>query len=575
MFTIPFTILLFVTITITTAKPNILILFADDLGSGDLSTYGHPTTSTPNLDALAFSGIKFTQWYSGFHVCSPSRGSMMTGRLPIRLGLAGDKWTGGVFNSDAIGGLPLNETTIAETLRALGYKTKAIGKWHLGQQPKYLPTNQGFDSYYGIPYSDDMGSSAWDLYNNADRPPLPLIRSDAPLHLEVIEQPTDLNLLSARYVNESITFITDSVENNDNWFLYMAFNHVHVPDFVSPTFCNTTRRGLFGDALAELDSAIGEIIHAVVNVGVDNNTIIFFTSDNGPWLIKKLAGGSAGLLRDGKTTTWEGGIREPGIIRWTNHILPNRISKEVVATYDIFTTAIALAGGTVPSDRIIDGVDLSELLLNKNWNDDVVGGGLVSASGGVVSGGVVSGGVVSGGVASSSSSSSSGSAALHKCLYHYKGTPNLNCPNGNVTCPGLWAVRCGAYKLHYVTSNWTTGSSNGEFHNPPLIYQIEYDPGENYPLDVTTTEYKQAKMLIENEVAMHRKNLKIVPNQMALGKDPALRICCSRMNGTVGKKATSVNGRQEMGDQENACNCNPENFKVFVCTDGGENPIRL
>ena len=142
-------------------KPNVLILFADDLGYGDLSDYGHPTTSTPNLDSLANKGVKFTQWYSGFHVCSPSRGSMMTGRLPIRTGTAGEAWFGGVFNADAVGGLPTNETTIAKALKSAGYATKAVGKWHLGQQPKFLPIAHGFDEYYGIPYSDDMGPSAW------------------------------------------------------------------------------------------------------------------------------------------------------------------------------------------------------------------------------------------------------------------------------------------------------------------------------------------------------------------------------------------------------------------------------
>ena len=156
-------------------KPNILILFADDLGYGDLNVYGHPTTSTPRIDQMAAEGIKFTQWYSGFHVCSPSRGTMMTGRLPIRWGGAGPSWTGGVFNADAVGGLPQNETTIAEALKSAGYSTHAVGKWHLGQQKKFLPTSHGFDSYLGIPYSDDMGSSAWDYYESVDRPPLPLL----------------------------------------------------------------------------------------------------------------------------------------------------------------------------------------------------------------------------------------------------------------------------------------------------------------------------------------------------------------------------------------------------------------
>ena len=512
------------------ARPNILVLFADDLGSGDLSSFGHPTTSTDNLDALANSGIKFTQWYSGFHVCSPSRGSMMTGRIPIRIGLAGASWTGGVFNADSIGGLPQNETTIAEVLSEQGYATKAVGKWHLGQQAKYLPTSHGFDEYYGIPYSDDMGSSAWDLYNSTDRPPLPLILSSGKGRIKIIEQPTNLNLLSSRYVNESIQFIQSKSKANLNWFLYMAFNHVHVPDFASPKFCNTTKRGLFGDALAELDKAVGDIVQSVEDAGVDNNTIIFFTSDNGPWLIKGLSGGSAGLLKDGKETTWEGGIREPGIIRWTGKIQPGRVSRQVVATYDIFATAIVLAGGTLPTDRIIDGRDLSPLLFDSEWENN-----------------------------------QETSNTFHNCLYHYKGTPGLNCPSDHPNCPGLWAVRCGSYKLHYVTSNYLA-ANKGIFHDPPLIYHIEHDPSEMHPLSSTSDEYIEARKLIESNVIAHKKNLVWVPPQMARGKDPSLKICCkNNINHTT--ISDDIVGVSDVGDLGlfQDCVCNPENWDVFVC----------
>ena len=212
----------------------------------------------------------------------------MTGRLPIRLGLAGASWKGGVLNADAVGGLPSNETTIATALQGAGYRSKAIGKWHLGQRPEFLPTAHGFDEYFGIPYSVDMGTSAWRTGIEPDRPYLPLIQSLGNGHVDILEQPTDLNTLSQQYVNESKTFIVEASAEGDPWLLYMAFNHMHVPDFVSPEYCNTTRRGVYGDALKELDDAVGEILAAVDTAGVAENTIVFFTSDNGPCKLMNL-----------------------------------------------------------------------------------------------------------------------------------------------------------------------------------------------------------------------------------------------------------------------------------------------
>ncbi len=513
------------------ARPNILILFADDLGYGDLASYGHPTTSTPHLDALANEGVRFTSWYSGFHVCSPSRAAMMTGRLPIRMGLAGAAWTGGVFNADAVGGLPKNETTIAAALKRAGYASMAVGKWHLGQRPEFLPTSHGFDEYYGIPYSVDMGPSAWrTATGDRDRPFLPLIHSTAPGHVDVLEQPTDLNTLSDKYVGQSAGFIARATAAQTPWLLYMAFNHVHVPDFVSPEFCNTTRRGVYGDALRELDDAVGQILAAVDDAGATTSTVVFFTSDNGPWLRYGQAGGSAGPLRDGKTTTWEGGVRVPGIVRWKGRVAnPGRVERGIVATYDIYATALSLAGvdaGAVNGDRIVDGVDLSPLLFG--------GGG--GGKGG----------------------------DLHACIFHYKGTPGTACPADRPDCPGLWAVRCGAYKMHYVTTNWTNESVQ-TFHDPPLMFHVDHDPGESFPLDPAGLVYKRARARIEAEVADHKRGIRAVPNQMGLGKDPKFAICCGGRGGWGGDWGGGSGGRSEGG----GCNCNPENMRVFVC-DGSD-----
>eukprot|EP00943_MAST-04B_sp_MAST-4B-sp1_P004964 g4964.t1 len=518
------------------SKPNVLIFFADDLGYGDLSDYGHPTTSTPNLAKLASKGVKFTQWYSAFHVCSPSRGSMMTGRLPIRTGTAGDAWYGGVFNADAVGGLPTNETTIAKALKTANYATKAIGKWHLGQQPKFLPIAHGFDEYYGIPYSDDMGPSAWYNYKSVDRPPLPLIEmsSEDFEKINILEQPTDLNLLTSRYVKESVDFINKTTAKNVPFFLYMAFNHVHVPDFANPKYCNSTLRGRFGDALAEMDDAVGQILNFLYSIKAEENTIVFFTSDNGPWLIKSLAGGNAGLLRGGKQTTWEGGVREPGIVSWPGKIKEGWISRSVVTTYDIFATVLPLAGVELPNDRIIDGKDMSPILFDSGSdNDHTTGENPFPAK-----------------------STVNNIKQIHDCIYIYKGANNLKCPPGHENnCTGLWAVRCGEYKLHYVTSNYTA-SAKGVYHNPPLIYHIEHDPGENFPLDSNSDEYKEAFKKIDEAAEAHRRSVKPVPNQMALGLDPKKKVCCD------------WNSKNKYPDYP-VCTCNPDNFHVFVCAPVG------
>ena len=276
------------------------------------------------------------------------------------------------------------------------------------------------------------------FYNSKDRPPLPLIHSAAPGQYSILEQPTDLNLLSSRYTEQSTTFIAEQTAKATPWLLYMAFNHVHVPDFASPRFCNQTLRGRFGDALMELDFAVGEIMAGLRGAGAEENTLVFFTSDNGPWLTQSLAGGSAGLLRDGKTTTWEGGVREPGLAYWPGRIAAGRISPATVATYDIFVTAVKLAGGELPA-LTLDGRDLSPVLFNASHD-----------------------------------------SSPHECIFHWRGAPGLRCPKGHSDCPGLWAVRCGAYKAHWVTMD----SVGPHAHSPkfylqqPLLFDVEVDPSE-------------------------------------------------------------------------------------------------
>ncbi|XP_062502846.1 steryl-sulfatase-like isoform X2 [Corticium candelabrum] len=431
------------------------------------------------------------QLYSAFHVCSPSRAAMLTGRLPIRSGCAGSGPDGGVFPNNAVGGLPTNETTIPELLKSKEYKSAAVGKWHLGQRKEHLPTNNGFDEYFGVPYSDDMGASAWTSEKGI---PLPLVKDET-----VMEQPANLGTLTQRYADYCRDFIERN--KNNNFFLYMAFNHVHTPNFVSKEFCNTSIRGRYGDAAAEMDDAIGQIMKSLKDNEVDNNTIVFFTSDNGPWLIRELEGGSAGLLYEGKTTTWEGGVREPGIVRFPPLIKAGRISHEVVTTYDIFSTVLTLADVREPTDRIIDGRDMSPILF------DVTG------------------------------------KTSHKCLFIYKGTPNEK-------LTGLWAIRCGPYKAHYVTN--THLNHTAVIHNPALLYHLEYDPGENFPIDSKSSEYEEAMLVIEAAKKEHEATLKPVPNQMAMGGNDEYKLCCDKDS-------------QKKYSQYPPCTCNPENFHAWKC----------
>lgn len=297
--------------------PNFIVIFADDLGYGDLGVYGHPTIKTPHLDQMAFEGQKWTNFYVGASVCTPSRAALLTGRLPIRSGMASSKHR--VLFPNSVNGLPTSEITLAEQMKKAGYTTACIGKWHLGHKKEYLPTNHGFDYYFGIPpYSNDMDRLQGDEYkdywsrNNEEIKTehfnVPLLRNT-----EIIERPADQNSITTRYSNEAVQYIKE--HKNKPFFIYLAHNLPHVPPlFASKEFLGKSERGLYGDVLEEIDNGIGNILKTLKEEGLAENTIVVFTSDNGPWLPFKLnGGGSAGQLRAGKGTTWEGGMRVPAI----------------------------------------------------------------------------------------------------------------------------------------------------------------------------------------------------------------------------------------------------------------------
>lgn len=342
--------------THATEKPNVILIFTDDLGYGDLGCYGSPIIRTPHLDRMAAEGMRFTDFYSASSVCTPSRAALLTGRYPIRSGM------NKVLFPDSKGGLPEEEKTIARLLKEAGYATAHIGKWHLGIHPGSRPLDHGFDQSFGIPYSNDMDGRpgmSRDSKKLQDPPidgwNVPLIRDN-----EIVERPADQTTITKRYTEESVKFIE---ENKDTpFFLYLAHTFPHTPMFASPDFKGKSRAGIYGDAVEELDWSTGEILATLKREGLAENTLVIFTSDNGPWLIMDDAGGSAGLLRDGKGGCWEGGMRVPAIAWMPGRIRPGQVTSELAHTMDLLPTALSMAGVPLPAGLPLDGIDLSSLL---------------------------------------------------------------------------------------------------------------------------------------------------------------------------------------------------------------------
>jgi arylsulfatase A len=338
-----------------TETPNIIILFADDLGYGDLSCYGHPVIRTPNLDAMAREGIRLTSFYTAAPSCTPSRAALLTGRYPQRCGLPR------VLGPQDTMGLPDSEITLAQLLKQKNYQTMAIGKWHLGHaENRFLPTAKGFDSYYGLLYSNDMQP--------------PWVQTDKPLQLyrntEPIEHPVQQETLTERYTEEAVHFIKN--HSHQPFFLYLAYTMPHLPLHVSEKFRGRSRAGLYGDVIETIDWSVGEISRTLAEEDLSDKTLILFTSDNGPWCnmpdrmlhdgIEKWDAGSPGLLHGAKGTTWEGGQRVPFIAKWPNHIPAGQCSCDMAATLDLLPTLAAVSSIKPPQDRVLDGENLLPFL---------------------------------------------------------------------------------------------------------------------------------------------------------------------------------------------------------------------
>lgn len=431
--------------------PNFVVILADDLGYGDLGCYGHPTIRTPNLDRMAREGMRFTQFYSAAEVCTPSRAALLTGRLPPRSGMCSRQRR--VLFPGSKGGLPADEVTIAELLKSKGYATACIGKWHLGHLPPYLPGQHGFDYYFGIPYSNDMdraptspmGRAAF-LAPKIEYWNVPLIRNT-----QQVERPADQHTVTRRYADEAAKFIRE--HKDQPFFVYLPHTMPHVPLFASSEFAGKSSRGLYGDVVEELDKAVGTVLQTLRDEKLAENTLVIFTSDNGPWLTQNEQGGSAGLLKDGKGSTWEGGMREPAIAWRPGTVPAGVVSTELASTLDLLPTFCAQAEIATPKDRPLDGYDITPAL--------------------------------------------AGGKSPRGEMFYYRGFD-------------LMAVRLGPWKAHFQTQTGY-GQPMPVKHDPPLLFNLEVDPSERF--DVAA---KNADVLkdIHKLVAEHQAGMKPAPTQL-------------------------------------------------------------
>lgn len=325
-------------------QPNIIVIFADDLGYGDIGSYGSQTIKTPNIDRMAAEGIQFDQFYSASPVCTPSRAALLTGRYPIRDGIHG------VFHPESYQGLDPQEVTIAEMLKDANYATGLVGKWHLGHHEKYMPWNQGFDEFFGVPYSNDMGG----LYYFRNQ--------------EIQYEDIDQRYMTKTYTEEAIRFIDKHREHP--FFLYLAHNMPHVPLYASPEFEGKSEGGLYGDVVEEMDWSVGQILERLEQLDLADNTLVIFTSDNGPWRLMGDHGGSAGELREGKQYTFEGGMRVPAVAYWPRSIAPGTRPEGIATMMDWLPTFANITGARLPRDRPIDGKDITGLLTGQGERED-------------------------------------------------------------------------------------------------------------------------------------------------------------------------------------------------------------
>lgn len=445
-------------------KPNIIVIFADDLGYGDLGVFGHPSIKTPNLDKMAFEGQKWTNFYVAAPVCTPSRAGLLTGRLPIRSGMSSDKRR--VLFPDSDGGLPQSEITIAKALKGNGYQTAAIGKWHLGHKSPYLPTDHGFDSYFGIPYSNDMDkidktdhftltdNEKFDAYN------VPLMRDTG-----IAERPTDQRTLTKRYTEEAVSKI--KAFKDEPFFIYLAHNLPHIPLFRSAAFKDQSLGGIYGDVIEEIDWSVGQILSTLKEEGIAENTLVVFTSDNGPWHVFKTHGGTAGLLRGAKGGTFEGGMREPTVFWWPAQIKPG-VVMDMGTTMDLLPTFCAISGTALPDDRVYDGYDISGLLKGTGKSE-------------------------------------------RETVFYYRGQRVYAIRKGDYKAHFITQLEYGNPTAHPVTQPEVIVENKATVLETPLLYNVNVDPGERFNI---AADHPEIIAEIRAELAAHQATIVPVENQL-------------------------------------------------------------
>jgi arylsulfatase A-like enzyme len=394
--------------------PNFIVLLCDDLGYGDLGCYGNSSIRTPNIDRVAAQGVRLTEFYAT-PTCTPSRASLLTGRYPVRSGMTRVLIPGEHF------GMPASEITMAEALKERGYRTACIGKWHLGNRPAYRPNRHGFGYFYGLHYSNDMTLPVvhW--------PSIKLFRNDA-----VIEAPVKQPTLTRDLTNEASRFISDNKEQP--FFLYLPYTMPHLPWSASADFAGRSNYGAYGDTVEEIDWSVGEILKTVSRNGLEEDTVLMFLSDNGPELVTPQPGGSAGPLRGGKGSTWEGGVRVPCIVRWPGRLPRGIVRHGITCTMDLYATVLELAGADVPPDHVVDGRSLIPYL--------------------------------------------EGNVPSPRSAYY--------CYRGERLC----AVRSGKWKLHFFKTQLGKNGGNKDLVacNPPELYNLDEDAGERQNLHLEHPE---------------------------------------------------------------------------------------